>query len=42
LNGGVCTIRTTLPFKVVEASAKSQKTEFGYLTSFKTLKEKNI
>jgi alpha-L-fucosidase 2 len=40
LNGGVCTLRTTHPIKVAGQSVKSQKTEFGYLTSFKSEKGK--
>jgi alpha-L-fucosidase 2 len=40
LQGGVCTVRTTYPVTVVGQSTKSQKTEFGYVTTFKTEKGK--
>jgi alpha-L-fucosidase 2 len=40
LNGGECILRTTHPIKILGQSAKSQKTEFGYLTSFKSEKGK--
>ncbi|MBL0745422.1 glycoside hydrolase family 95 protein [Chryseolinea lacunae] len=38
LNGGRCAVRTAKPIKVQGASAKSEKTAFGYVTTFATQK----
>ncbi|HEY8937130.1 MAG TPA: glycoside hydrolase family 95 protein, partial [Cyclobacteriaceae bacterium] len=39
LNGEACTVRTTEPIKVKGASAKSKKTDYGYVTTFSTKKD---
>lgn len=38
LNGEPCIVRTSSPIKIEGVSTKSQKTEFGYVTSFPTKK----
>jgi alpha-L-fucosidase 2 len=38
LNGESCTLRTSQPVRIMYTSYKSVKTDFGYLTTFKTTK----
>lgn len=38
LNGERCTIRTSMPIKIENVSAKSEKTAYGYVTTFQSQK----
>jgi alpha-L-fucosidase 2 len=40
LHGNVCKLRTDLPVKITGVTAKSEKTEHGYVTRFQTQKGK--